>query len=68
MIAYICDGNADGCRKTCCAYLHIDGECMRTTQEHHAKYGKVAGSLYSNRFEQINNDTWWEVSPPMCEK
>lgn len=67
MIVYICDGNADGCRKRGCAYLHSDGECMRTTQEHHAKYGKVADPLHSKRFEQIN-DNWWEVYPPIGGK
>ena len=67
MIVYICDGDADGCRKTCCAYLHSDGECMRTTQEHHAKYGKVADPLHNERFEQVN-DNWLELYPPLCGK
>lgn len=36
-ILYICDGEADGCRKSYCKYNGM-GDCAHTTQREHARY------------------------------
>ena len=36
---YICDGDAEVCRKTFCAF-NGTGDCMHTADKRHARYGK----------------------------
>lgn len=36
-LLYVCDGSADGCKKTFCKF-DGNGDCYLTTQEHHARY------------------------------